>query len=936
MGAYGINIPINTPGADKLDAILASIGRVEAAILSSAGAWGKQTAAIGGATVAMGANTTAASSNTTAVTANTAAVSNLGSAHGKLVTDVQAASGAIRAFEGHMSIRAVEQFSTKILGLGGAFQAIFPAVGAVMFIEVLGQMVSKIGDLYNSWNPVIAAEQHALTVAEDLTKQYEKIFQKAEQIRYSRIGIERGPDAERAAKAFDKRGEAAMNEGAIMDLRSKLRVQEDIVKKNTFDSMTMGPNFVRPEGLAAQIKAQSIREQIAGMEFQQRTNLQDAALEDLKTKDAQRKKAEAEAKRIESERNSIINKVGSLADTAAMAGMTPMGRIDFRERKALAELAGGAMAGDAGLQQSIQQSYAQERSIERAKLLKSMGLREGPGGTIMLSEDRAAIPELFDGGVGSNALEGKAFERAMKRQMSEDEKNNRQLEQAATRMDRSDATSVMQQFGKASRRAELMAGPGGEGQASIAAYNQRIELAQKLFDIDMRRADRTLDAEEKIKIQADATFEKRKEEGQALIDLEIKKLEMVKQQREEFQGFISGLVSASFGGGNSVQQFMRSQGQSIVTKMASNATGMMFPAGAPGILGGLTGTSDNPTMIGKLLSGTLLGPKASDPLKAATDLNTAATNLNTQVIAAASGQSVTIASGSTSVGGSIGSILGGASGPAGMIFNALGAPSLFNPSSKGFPMGAFMGLGGPSGSITSESGAWSGSTGVSDSSGDLTGIPIVGGGTRFSPDMAPQSKTLGYLGAAIGAGLGAYQISKGGAQNVLGGAGGLMGSAASIMSLAGVGGPAAPIIAGVGMALGVGAMIMGDPKKRRSDEESRRLKFNQFVSPEALNISEDVGGGFSDYDKYGNVRTSSLSPFPQVEQPYFDYRHNTTVPGRTLSPFGGDTTVVNINAMDAGSFQDFLVNNPNALSTGVVNALNTGGNNLMPTIRDGM
>src|SRR5580704_11673547 len=41
-----------------------------------------------------------------------------GTAHRKLVTDVQAASAAIRGLEGSLNVRAVERFTVSILGLG--------------------------------------------------------------------------------------------------------------------------------------------------------------------------------------------------------------------------------------------------------------------------------------------------------------------------------------------------------------------------------------------------------------------------------------------------------------------------------------------------------------------------------------------------------------------------------------------------------------------------------------------------------------------------------------------------------------------------------------------------------------------------------------------------------------------------------------------------
>ncbi len=63
------------------------------------------------------------------------------------VTDVQATSAAIRSLEGNGGIRAVENFTAKVLGLGPLMQAIFPIVGGLMFAKILFDMGEKLYDL---------------------------------------------------------------------------------------------------------------------------------------------------------------------------------------------------------------------------------------------------------------------------------------------------------------------------------------------------------------------------------------------------------------------------------------------------------------------------------------------------------------------------------------------------------------------------------------------------------------------------------------------------------------------------------------------------------------------------------------------------------------------------------------------------------------------
>jgi hypothetical protein len=55
-------------------------------------------------------------------------------------SDVYAVSGALSVMEGRMNARAVEQFTVRVLGLGSAFQTLFPLMGAIATFEVFTQM----------------------------------------------------------------------------------------------------------------------------------------------------------------------------------------------------------------------------------------------------------------------------------------------------------------------------------------------------------------------------------------------------------------------------------------------------------------------------------------------------------------------------------------------------------------------------------------------------------------------------------------------------------------------------------------------------------------------------------------------------------------------------------------------------------------------------
>lgn len=73
-----------------------------------------------------------------------------GGGHGR-VPDQAAASATARLVEGQVSIRAAERFLTNVLHLGPALQAIFPLVGGLAFLDLLGGLVDRAERLYETF-----------------------------------------------------------------------------------------------------------------------------------------------------------------------------------------------------------------------------------------------------------------------------------------------------------------------------------------------------------------------------------------------------------------------------------------------------------------------------------------------------------------------------------------------------------------------------------------------------------------------------------------------------------------------------------------------------------------------------------------------------------------------------------------------------------------
>lgn len=347
---------------------------------------------------------------------------------------------------------------------------------------------------------------------------------------------------------------------------------------------------------------------------------------------------------------------------------------------------------------------------------------------------------------------------------------------------------------------------------------------------------------------------------------------------QEAKNFGSGLFGAATGGG--LGGFLKGQVLGLGSTVAGNASGELFK-----LFGSMIPHASGGGIMSKLLGGTAFG---ADPLKGATDANTLATIANTAALQAMGGAS----------GGGIGGALGSLSG----IFG--GAPDV---AVSGIPGGA--------------------------SATGLTAIPGLGPLPGAKSGMSLGSK-IGIAGAAVGGGLTAYdQFRHGDARGAVGGVGALAGMAGSIMMMAGMSGPAAPIMLGVGAALGLVTSLMGDPKKIRQNEIQRELERSLYHAPTAINATMDGSGNYSDFDYRGNSRRSNLRGIPQTSNPYTTWRNGSAyeVPGGETSPY--TVNHITINAMDAGSFHAYLKRNADSVADAVADHLGTSEGRLSGAVR---
>lgn len=418
--------------------------------------------------------------------------------------------------------------------------------------------------------------------------------------------------------------------------------------------------------------------------------------------------------------------------------------------------------------------------------------------------------------------------------------------------------------------------------SAFASDAEKLELDRKLADLDKESQDATLEYMSAL-------------------------AEHAAKQKEEFRNVAGSLFDAATSGNRrAIPDFVRSQALNLGRTVTENAAGMAWNT----VKGSIPRVSDPESTIGKLLKGT---PFGADPLKVATDLNTAATIANTTALARA------LATSPTSGGGGIPSAAGSAAAGFGSLSSSLSTDA-------GNAIGGDIGDGLPMSSASmSPTGALAKSAG-----------PVSFGSSALGKD-------IGLGAAAAGGGFAAFSDFKsGGAKNDIAGAGALLGSGAAIAAMFGPAG--APVALGLGiaaMATSLIAAVMPDPHVVRENAINKALAQNQYVAPQALNVTQDSSGNFSDFDARGNLRSSNFSAVPSVRQgSIWEQTHGIfggpptfyDVPGSQTSQFGAPTapppappvTNIYVSAIDAPSFHAFAQKNAQIFGNATAKALQDG------------
>jgi hypothetical protein len=842
-------------------------------------------------TTALNRAVAAGQGSTDSVTRGAQAVRNYGDAFGHSVPQVAAASGAIREFEGTLPIRAVERFLTTTLSLGPALQAAFPLVGGIAFAGMLVKVGEEVYKLYKSWDPLTKAQELATESAKQYGQQIRQIAEQIERIDLSNLRLALGPIAAGAIEGAGKTSfNAAVSASMIELLRSDIAKESAIASAHKISipgvpQLAIDRLIESPEHAQATLKVLNTKlsEQLEVNQLAQGQQQQLISLPLQASKDEKERKNQQAAEEQARKEKQLADSAQRIMTSSTERSLTnPLVRSLFAAGTQSAQFVGTPYL--QGAQESGQRDVNAAYNEEARKALAATDKE--------YAEERNADAKQF---LENLRLQTSELERQLGIDHKLIESEDSLTKQRATAQVRQIESTVL------SRRKQ------GSSEDPAVQKQLELDMAQKIFDVEMKSASQLMDADKRreafgaAQLKFSQDYQKAQETAEASIaDIEQKRLETY---RETVGSLFDAATSRN---PMAMRDLLRStilgQGRTIV----ENATSLIWPQ-IEKVIPHATGT------LGTLLKGTPFGP---DPLKSSTDLNTTATTANTaamdRLTGALSGRGTaagaSISSGTNGIPGA-GAISGGSASDLGGVSGGLVDTSGYDPNFMG-PQQATQGLMMP--------------LSLAKSAGSST-----------------LGKDIGIAASVAAGSIAAYKdFSKGGVGGALGGAGAIAGVAAAVLpaisSTLALAGPIGAI-AGIGLSL-LGGLFNGP--QQRANAINKELSQAQYIAPQALNVTQSSSGGFTDFDARGNIRTSNFSAIPTVRQgSIWEQTHGLfggpptfyDVPGGQTSQFGPvraaaaapalpPATII-IQAMDMKSFSEFAQRNNMAIGNAAASAL---------------
>jgi hypothetical protein len=790
----------------------------------------------------------------------------------KVVSSTMAATTAMKVLEGATPMKAAANFLGSLQGMGPALQAAFPLFAATAMVGVIEKIVSGVEKWYDKYVQLKEVQEEIARTAKELAASTEQSY-------FAVTGME---IAElRRQKKFAEAG--AMETAQVAS--TPLGLPEfDKKKLATLDR----PQVRRIEELYSPMVVGDIADRIQDAQIMQRNlrtaglNVGSPAFESYGSEKAIKLQKDAvdgllqfllqrqqefggQVHAIQQKTQHDINQPAVEAAYASAQSANRMRKTGQTPTAAFLEQYNALLPKD----RAAIAPFAQARLAEIAKKefegYESAGIKGGVEGgyvgAFRLFKEKLDHPSKLTLTGFDDSYDANELYRMQKEAVGV--YNSAQLGRMNTQIG-----TMRDVAGRQGRLIAAGAGPNDELSTLRQQIALRKDAAEQEFKLKQTHSD-ILDIKK-------AELEKTKEIGDADLDYATKVLELKRKQNEEMVSMLSGFIMAVQHGG--AGSYLKSQFEGIEGKVLSNLVraGIDSPTGQS-IAGKLHATDG--TFLAKMLAGTPFGPDPTKTAAASTDANTVATIDNTTALRSLSLSPSGGGGGAVRWGGGGGATYDGVAGLAlgGGYDNEHGGA---NPAWSDTP--------------------WQNSGGGGTYNGSGSGLNV--------------SKAMRYGSAAVGAGLSlAAAATSQSTRGKLAGGGGALVSIGSVIP-----GPAGAAVMAAGAAISVISSLMGDPVAMKRQQIADTLRTSQFMSPVSINASMSMGGTYADMDRYGNVRNSAYSPYPSVEQGFFDYQHGVTVPGRTTSQFGG--LAITVHAMDSQSFID----HSGDISDAVNHALLTG------------
>lgn len=382
------------------------------------------------------------------------------------------------------------------------------------------------------------------------------------------------------------------------------------------------------------------------------------------------------------------------------------------------------------------------------------------------------------------------------------------------------------------RMIELTAGPGGELAAAREVYRVRLESAKTELD---------------------------RQEARVAYEERVAQLAQERLRRyEETAGRVYDSIRQG-GGSGGLRSLITGQRDIIGRQVFVNASSSLFQAA-----GGTLGKIGEASGIGSLLRGTIFDPaNAAQPL----DKNTLALQR---------------------VGGSLDRLTGAITG-SGEVPAVLGGDGAYTLPGGGV-------LQGGTGLIMSLLGR-RGATAAADVGGVSGGAYEAAIANSLTAGRIQGPNRLALVGAGAASAYGVYSgVRQGGLGGILTAGGAAAGGiGALIAQIAPASGPAAPILQGVGLAIGLlGSLFGGNRAAKYEERQAAMLNASRYAAPTGRDSLSDGRGGYIDYNARGQVRVIERPVYVEVKamdsRSFIDARQDIAAAVREAMREGSDLT----------------------------------------------